>query len=294
MIAWPVAITASAVIDSIGSTTAKTNSVNSSFDINVGIDDIIPIRELSDKKYDTIKQSYEDNIRTNEKIDLMIAFVNQKLRSVNCLLSLIGFISLIKRALHKKANNLEEKIKKLTLAKKAQVIEICEIIHQKGLDKIVISRNDNVYLVFSPVNNYFYADDVYVIERKDKAFFQFSVPSILTLNFEAFQVLFYDSVLIITTENDFAIISYSHITADIQQIHLFEKRLDSNISYSEVKETWLHACLDGTPDLRYKFNSRVYDVQYWNLSIKLYDSFYISILFSAEHIAKEVYNLVTR
>lgn len=133
---------------------------------------------------------------------------------------------------------------------------------------------------------------MYVIERNHKVFFEFDIPSILTLNFKTFQIIFYDSVLIVTTKNDFAIINYSHISADIQQIHLLEKQLDSNINYGEVKETWLHTCLNGTPDLRYRNNPKIYNVQYWNLSIKLHNLFDISILFSAENIAQEVYSLV--
>ena len=70
--------------------------------------------------------------------------------------------------------------------------------------------------------------------------------------------------------------------------------MDSNINYGEVKETWLHTCLNGTPDLRYRNNPKVYNVQYWNLSIKLHNLFDISILFSAENIAQEVYSLVDK
>ena len=293
MLAWPIAMATSAAIDSIKNipTDEKCNS-SSNYNQDFSIDEIIPLSRLTDKEYEYIKQNYRNKISTNEGIESIIADTNKKLKRINTLSSLIGFITPIRNILSKKAHTLEDKIKKLTLKKEIAVVNLREIIHQYEHNRITLPKNNNVYLVFSPVYNNYYAENMYVIERNHKVFFEFDIPSILTLNFKTFQIIFYDSVLIVTTKNDFAIINYSHISADIQQIHLLEKQLDSNINYGEVKETWLHTCLNGTPDLRYRNNPKVYNVQYWNLSIKLHNLFDISILFSAENIAQEVYSLV--
>ena len=295
IIAWPITMAASAVLDSTDYT--KTNGTFSSYpdyDQQASIDEVIPISKLSDKKYNSIKQDYKDKIISNEKLETIITDINQKLKRVNYLSSFVGFISPLKKVLSKKACILEKKIQELTLTKKTTEIDIREITNQKGHNQITLPQNSNVYLVFNSVHDYYYADNMYVIEREDKAFFEFNIPSILTLNFKAFQIIFYDSVLIITTKNDFAIINYSHAKVDIQQIHVLEKQLDSNIDYKIVKETWLHTCLNGTPDLRYRNNPKVYEVQYWSLSISLHNSFNICILFTAENIAQKIHNLITQ
>lgn len=295
MLAWPIAMAASATIDSIENipTNKKHNSL-SNYDQNFNIDEIIPLSRLTDQEYEYIRQNYRNKISTNEEIESIIADTNKELKRINTLSSLIGFIFPIKNMLSKKTHTLEDKIKKLTLKKEIAEVNLREITHQYAHNQITLSKNNNVYLVFSPVYDNYYAENIYVIERNYRVFFEFDTPSILTLNFKTFQIIFYDSVLIVTTKNDFAIISYSHINANIQQIHILEKQLDSNINYGEVKETWLHTCLNGTPDLRYRHNPKVYNVQYWNLSIKFHNSFVISILFSAENVAQEVYNLITK
>ena len=81
------------------------------------------------------------------------------------------------------------------MKKEIAVVNLREIIHQYEHNRITLPKNNNVYLVFSPVYNNYYAENMYVIERNHKVFFEFDIPSILTLNFKTFQIIFYDSVL---------------------------------------------------------------------------------------------------
>lgn len=72
---------------------------------------------------------------------------NKKLKRINTLSSLIGFITPIRNILSKKAHTLEDKIKKLTLKKEIAVVNLREIIHQYEHNRITLPKNNNVYLV---------------------------------------------------------------------------------------------------------------------------------------------------
>ena len=125
IIAWPITMTASAVLDSTDYT--KTNGTFSSYpdyDQQASIDEVIPISKLSDKKYNSIKQDYKDKIISNEKLETIITDINQKLKRVNYLSSFVGFISPLKKVLSKKACILEKKIQELTLGHSVNSIKL--------------------------------------------------------------------------------------------------------------------------------------------------------------------------
>lgn len=294
LLAWPIAMTASATIDSIENikTNEKYKSLSNN-DHNSYINEIIPIATLADNEYDYIKQNYRENIIANNQTEAMITDIKNEIKKSRNLLSLIGFIPPIKRKISKKISILEEKIKVLTLSKKTIEIDIESITLQKEYNPIFLSGKTNVYLTFNPIYDYYSTENMYTIERRRISFFPFNIPSLLSLNFKTFQIGFYNSVLIITTQNDFAIISYSHIKTNIQNVHIIEKQLVGNIKYENVKETWLHTCLNGTPDLRYRDNPKVYNVEYWNLSINIRNSFNVNILFTDKKIVQDLYNLIT-
>lgn len=292
MLAWPVAIAASVVIDSMGRTkineTPHSLCDNKDFDI----DEIISKYILTDKEYNYIKQSYKEKITINTQIDLAISDLKKKIRKDNILLSLIGFVPFFKRKLSAKVFVLKEKIHSLALEKKNIEIDIQDIECISESETITFADNSCMYLVFSPVYDYCNVENKYSIVRGRLPFFTFNIPNIVSFNFGVIQICFYNSLLIIATKKDFAIINYSHIKASLQIVHVIENQIEDNINYVEVKTTWLHTCLDGTPDLRYRYNPKVYDLSYWNLSIKLHDSFNFSILFTEKTVAQAVYNLI--
>ena len=108
MLAWPIAMATSAAIDSIKNipTDEKCNS-SSNYNQDFSIDEIIPLSRLTDKEYEYIKQNYRNKISTNEGIESIIADTNKKLKRINTLSSLIGFITPIRNILSKKAHTLE-------------------------------------------------------------------------------------------------------------------------------------------------------------------------------------------
>ncbi len=291
ILAWPIAIATSAVIDSIENN--ETHNFLSNNTPKLSLDEIIPISKLTDEKYNYIKQDYKDKIAANKQIESVIDNLREKIKRLNYLSFLIGFITPIKQKLSKKVSFLEKKIKDLDLTKAIVEVDIKEIVSNKNYNPVILSKSTNVYLVFNPIYDYYYGGNMYKNEREKMSFFTFNAPSILSLNFDTFQIIFYDSVLVIATENDFAIVCYSCIKTDLQQIHILEDKLDNNINYSEVEETWLHTCLDGTPDLRYRNNPKVYSIKYWNLSINVRDSFNISLLFTDKEVSQYIYNLLS-
>lgn len=124
-------------------------------------------------------------------------------------------------------------------------------------------------------------------------YFKSDTKSICVLQFGGFNLSFYDSVMMIASPNDFFVIGYSGVSCNMQQIPVMEETLDAHVDYEDgIRKTYLHSCLDGTPDLRYNYNPQVFIAKYWNLNISFNDA-NLSLLITNGSLAKSIFNLVS-
>ena len=120
-----------------------------------------------------------------------------------------------------------------------------------------------------------------------------SAVPIVSLNCEYLQLHLMDSYLIIMTQKDFSIIDYNNISCSYSSETISEVGLKSTEGLKVILKTWEHTCRDGSPDLRYKYNDRLYLVEYGKLMINICDAFSVSILFNDYNFGNTIYCMLT-
>ena len=178
---------------------------------------------------------------------------------------------------------------------KDPIIPISNALSQQCQHCILsLSTNSIVYLQFKLVHEYcLIANQFTPIDNTTAEHYKLDTDSLLSLKFKSFQLYFFDFILVIETSKDYAILDYSDLSINIEEIHVYEKELKQNIDYgNHVNETWLHPRLNGEPDLRFSYNPKIYDVIYSHLSIDIYRSFHISLLFSDIQTAHDLYTFI--
>lgn len=89
------------------------------------------------------------------------------------------------------------------------------------------------------------------------------------LSFEGLKLYFYSTVLIITKEpNEMAIMDYKDITMSNREVLVVESENFGTNNNNVIGYEYLHQCLDGTPDLRFKYNPRRPKILYRNLILR--------------------------
>lgn len=247
------------------------------------------------KKYDYIEKEYQERISINKQVDAEIINVEKKIGKLNLVVKLLGVAPFLRKKVVARVSAYELEVDSLIASKKNTDIDIANIAPPFEGKPIVVASSSQVYFLFSQVFDYQFADGMYMGGgvNNQKGFFEFNVASILSLNFHSFQLDFFDSLFVLSTAQRFLIIDYEKLQVKFQQVYVIEKQIDNNVHYEYVKESWLHTCLDGTPDLRYRDNPRIYIVTYWALSIRLCNSCDIGILFTEKSTAQDLYQLMT-
>lgn len=89
------------------------------------------------------------------------------------------------------------------------------------------------------------------------------------LSFGGLKLFFYSTVLIITKEpNEMAIMDYKDITLSNREVLVVESENFGTCNNNVIGYEYLHQCLDGTPDLRFKYNPRRPKILYRNLILR--------------------------
>ncbi len=246
------------------------------------------------KKYDYIEKEYQERININKQVDAEIIDLEKKIGKLNLVVKLLGVVPFLRKKVVARVSAFELEVDSLIASKKNTYIDIANIASPFEDIPIVVASSSQVYFLFSQVRDCQFAEGMYMGSgaNKQRGFFEFNVASILSLNFHSFQLDFFNSLFVLSTAQRFLIIDYGELQVKLQQVYVIDKQIDNNVHYEYVKESWLHTCLDGTPDLRYRDNPRIYIVAYWALSIRLCNSCDIGILFTEKSLAQNLYKLL--
>lgn len=126
------------------------------------------------------------------------------------------------------------------------------------------------------------------------AYFNKVIPSV---NCEVYSIsilgstfYFYPKYVILSKSNsNYRIINYSQLSIKINECVVIEENCKPKGGES-IGCTYEHTCIDGTPDLRYKYNRKFPKYKYGYINISTLDNFRIDI--ANHNLAKDFYNAI--
>ena len=300
MIAMPISLLSSAIFDS--SHTSRLSSVSGSnisakkeFDLHNWYI-LRLIKQLDDLKYAYLKNDYKNQLNSNEQLDIRIISLRKKVNKLFSIASISKIFPPLKKKIEAKIDDLYNNINSLSNRKTTPTINIqSTILHTYSDISVPVPEHTNIYLVFAKAYPYIMTKRMFKLKSNSVCeYFKSDAKSICVLQFDGFNLSFYDSVMMIASLDDFFVVGYSDVSCNMQQIPVMEEKLDAHVNYEDgIRKTYLHSCLDGTPDLRYNYNPQVFFVNYWYLDIS-FNSANLCLLITNGSLAKSIFNLVSK
>lgn len=119
--------------------------------------------------------------------------------------------------------------------------------------------------------------------------YTYNYPAIGIFKSEIIQLHLFHKGLIVIENGVFDIVDYHDITAHYTTINIKTKYMENGLKV--VRKTWLHAKVNGEPDLRYNENYEINLVKYGCLKLNFRGNLIINLLFSDASYGKEVASL---
>lgn len=246
---------------------------------------------LSSDKYKHLKDIYHSQVITSSEITDKLFVKQKKLSWLYNIVKFFGFIPYIKRTVENKIRSLNNSID--LLREKSFEPSIATNKVSDWSHKFCNIQLSGYSFVFGEFKYYVRYNQRLFGEMKANPFFKMSAVPIVSLNCEYLQLHLMDSYLIIMTQKDFSIIDYNNISCSYSSETISEVGLKSTEGLKVILKTWEHTCRDGSPDLRYKYNDRLYLVEYGKLMINICDAFSVSILFNDYNFGNTIYCMLT-
>lgn len=245
---------------------------------------------LSSDKYKHLKDIYHSQVITSSEITDKLLVKQKKLSRLYNIVKFFGFIPYIKRTVENKIRSLNNSI---------------ELLREKSFEPSIATNKvsdwnhkfGNIQLsgysfVFGEFKYYVRYNQRLFGELKAKPFFKMNTAPIASLNCEYLQLHLLEDCLIFMTQKDFSIIEYNNISCSYCSELIQEVNPRSTAGLKIINQTWEHACRDGSPDLRYKYNDMLYLVEYGKLMINICDVFSVSILFNNYSFGNTIYGIL--
>ena len=248
------------------------------------------IGNLSSNKYRHLKNIYNSQVAEISIIKKDLLEAQKKSSRLYKIVKFLGFIPFIKRSIGNKILDLNNSINLLLEKSYEPSIPISKVCDKN--EKSDIPKLSGYSFVFGELRNYAKCDKRLFWLQEALPFFKIDSKSIVALNCEYLQLHLLDSCLIIMTQKDFSIIEYNDINSSYCSQIVSEDSLKSTEGLKVILKTWEHSCKDGSADLRYKYNSRIYLVEYGKLTLNISNSFSISILFNDYNVGNAVYRIL--
>lgn len=239
-----------------------------------------------------IRNDYNTRLKENKRVGNEISQTQKKIERLQGILSTFGQLKFVRRSIENRAQILSETLG--TLWEKFHYTEIRiknETLSSREDIPIRISADSATYFALFPIYDYSIINDLDKQCYGQEAFYHFDVPYICSLKFYSYQISFFDKLMVVASRKDFAIIDYSCIKSNVYQIYLSENIQGKDYG-DRVQEKWLHACADGSRDLRYRYNPKILKVKYWYLAMKVRDKYDISLLFTDKDTAYKILSII--
>ena len=240
-------------------------------------------------QYNVIKEDYYNTITLNKSIEAKRQILYKQLNHYKTKLKWWGIFPKYNLKYTKIIQLILSEISSLENTYIEPVIKLNEV-SENNSDCIKIS---NIYL---ETNKYIYKGkrlnlaDLPINKEKNKNFFKINIAPILSICYDHIELHFYTPFMILMSKSDFVIIDYNCISAEYRVIPI--QPISFVSGFKIVNSRWEHSCLNGSPDLRFKSNKKIFDVEIGIIELEIFSQ-KISLICNQQENASLIYRLIS-
>ena len=232
-------------------------------------------------EHNKIKKEYDDIIDFNKNIENKKQILNEQIKNYKKKIKYFQILPAYKKEYNKKIemilceiSSLDQQIKKPSIILDETTLKNTRSIKSKGHIYLLINKNIDTFnkIDFSKLPRR---------KKKSECFFEVSHTPLCSLCFSSIELYFYSNIMLIMSKDKFAIINYDNISIKSKIIKIDTCNLEYASNFKIINEKWEHTCLDGTPDLRCKNNTKKIFIEVATLELKIFTQT-ITFLLNAE------------
>ena len=253
------------------------------------IEDSIINRIASDQIYQ-LKDDYDTVVLNNKLISHQIGKLRNKVKLNSFLRSLFYLIPKYRSVFEDKITSINSSIIQKEQEIEDPIINVSTLLNNDLPDRTLVNRG-KIIMAFYDVNSESYINRHKTLNVSEvyESNFNYNYPAIGIFKSEIIQLHLFHKGLIVIGNGACGIVDYNDITAHYATINIKTRYIENGLKV--VRKTWLHAKVNGKPDLRYNENYEINFVEYGCLKLNFSGNLIINLLFSDALYGKEVASL---
>lgn len=248
------------------------------------------ISMIASGRFSQLKYDYDTVVWNNKLICHQIGKLRNKIKLNSFLRSLFYLIPKCRSVFEDKIISINSSIIQKEQEIKDPIINVCSLLNNDLPDSTLVNRG-KIIMAFYDVNSESYINEhkTLNVSEEYESNFNYNYPAIGIFKSEIIQLHLFHKGLIVIGNGAFSIVDYHDITARYTTINIKTKYIENGLKV--VRKTWLHAKVNGEPDLRYNENYEIHFVEYGCLKLNFRGNLIINLLFSDASYGKEVASL---
>lgn len=248
------------------------------------------INRIASDQFSQLKDDYDTVVLDNKLISHQIGKLKNKVKLNSFLRSLFYLIPKCRSIFEDKIASINSAMAQKEREIKDPVINVCSLLNNDLPDSTLVNRG-KIIMAFYDVNSESYINEHKTLNVSEvyESNFNYNYPAIGIFKSEIIQLHLFHKGLIVVGNGAFGIVDYHDITARYTTINIKTRYIENGLKV--VRKTWLHAKVNGGPDLRYNENYEINFVEYGCLKLNFRGNLIINLLFSDASYGKEVASL---
>lgn len=249
------------------------------------------INEIASDQFSQLKDDYDTAVLNNKLISHQIGKLRNKVKLNSFLRSLFYLIPKYRSVFEDRITSINSSIIQKEQEIEDPIINVCTLLNNDLPDSTLVNRGGEIIMAFYDVNSesYINEDKTLNVSEVYESNFNYNYPAIGIFKSEIIQLHLFRKGLIVIGNGAFGIVNYHDITARYTTINIKTRYIENGLKV--VRKTWLHAKVNGEPDLRYNENYEINIVEYGCLKLNFSGNLIINLLFSDASYGKEVASL---